>query len=386
MIILAAAAITAAGCTKFNQPQQYSREYGKPIVFGSAENNGSNTRAAYSGTITGGYERIDWTYGDTIRIYCAQASAESGPYKDYYITSGTIKGNNASSRAGIQCASTISLQWGEAGLHKFTSLYPAPGHGVDGCSVKEDSVTCVIPVVQTNGEITCNSGNFTAAADKKYIYLAGYASANGGEDVEKDPVQIAYDPAFTAFEFTLTNGFTSDERMIVDSVGIKTSGTDFLAGKYAVGVVGIDTLSGVLTSSKINMYESTGAREVKMKFSSPVSVAKDSSVTFTLFVQPSSDVDSITFWFKDTGNCRRSFAFRYSADSSWVSFAALHKAKIKGLIAPESAGWTINMIPLVSAWSSDAKDIDADLSTATSFITPTVTDWEDGESGTIKLK
>jgi len=62
-----------------------------------------------------------------------------------------------------------------------------------------------------------------------------------------------------------------------------------------------------------------------------------------------------------------------------VDFIAFHKARITGLLAPESAGWKINMVPVVTSWNDSNQDIDiSETGTTLSFVTPSVVSWGTG--------
>lgn len=393
-VISALAVLSTASCTKL--PGFFSRAFGSTIVFGSSKNSGSDTRVAYSGVVGANkYERIDWVAGDKLRIYCPEASEPSVHYADYVITSGSVSSYGTSgSSAKIEIEPGKSgLKWGEPGMHHFASLYPAPGTGVDGTAVKENAVTCVIPQVQTCYGAISGSSSKVAAPDPKYIYLAGYAEAMAGTDgtADGEPVNIYYDPAVSTFEFVLQNNYDSKSDMTVKKVGITTSKAGaVLCGTYDVDVTKISA-SAALAVTEIGEITGETSQSVSMEFDSAVVIPYGETFTFTLFVQPGYNISHLTFWFVDESKMKRSYGFKYKdptkGDEGWVEFIALHKSKLKGIMAPESAGWTINTVPVITSWDgSDNRDIDIDYGQVLTFETPEVVGWETGEGGDLILK
>lgn len=364
---------------------QYSRLFGNDIHFGSSSNRGINTKASYSGVLTSGYERIDWSEGDPIRIYCAEASEPSAKYADYTIATGKVTNSGTSSSAKLTKENmAIGLRWGNENLiHHFTALCPTPGtNGIAGTSVAENTVTCVLPATQTcSGTPTAVSGDYTAAVNTQYLYLAGYGTAD--PKAESTPVNLYFDPAVTTFQFTLTNAYASGNAMTIKSAGITTA-SGKLVGSYTVNVTGINATTGTLQTSNVGTSGLTDAT-VTMNFSPVLSIAKDKTLTFTLFTHPGYDITKLTFWMIDNDDVRRSFSFKYVDTSKgtdgWVNFTAFHKIKISGLMTPESAGWTINMIPMIADWNKTDKD--TEMEGGISFTTPAVYTWEDEDKGNL---
>lgn len=385
--------VAAAGCTKLLT--RYSRAFGADIVFGSSRSGGSNTRVAYSGFVgSDKYERIDWLEGDKLRIWCSEASEPACHYADYLVSVGTVTSDGRSSSAKIELEQgKIGLRWGEPGTtHHFSSLCPAPGSGVEGTSVGEGSVTCVLPSLQTFSDklilpAAAGGDSVVFAPNPNYIYLAGYAEAEaaqeGGEG-EGEAINIYYDPAITTFEFILHNNYESQSVMTVKQVGITTSkGDNVLSGTYTVDVRGI-SLKDSLDTGAIGDITG-GSPTLSMEFKDPVTVPYGKTITFTLFAHPKYDITNLTFWFYDSEGCKRSFGFKY-ADKSWVKFTAFHKSVLKGILAKESAGWTINTIPMVTAWNpNDVRDIDVEYGAGLTFKTPAVVEWTNSESGDVNV-
>lgn len=381
--------LLSVSCEKIEQ--MFPRTTGSEIVFGHSSTNGTDTKAQYSGVVTGGFERIDWVNGDSIRIYCAQADLPNVKYADYFVSTVNTPSGKSSSAKITHGEFDQGLTWGAANtLHKFAALCPSPAHGISGTSVSsEGTVTCVLPSVQKHSGITYRkSGNKSplAATNSKYIYLAGYGSATSDSEGEKgDAVDLYFDPAFTTFEFTLQNDYASGNNMTIKKAGIAT-GTGCLAAKYDVKVsnIGSEDAKTLRTSDITNKVD--GKDTVQMNFSPALSVAKGDSLTFTLFVQPGDDITKLTFWMVDDVGVKRSFDFKYTDPSKgtegWVNFKAFHKSKIRGLMTPESAGWVINSIPVVAPWNKDdQKDVEMDY--GLSFTTPAVTEWADENKGNV---
>jgi len=371
-------------CEKISQ--LFPRSRGSEVVFGHSSQRGMDTKASYSGSVdpTSKYERIDWNEGDSISIYCKQASEPVSKRAGYTVKTGGVTSSGSSSSAKLtHNPDSIGLRWGNSGVtHCFSALYPAPGSALSGVAVTENTVTCVLPSVQTYGTLT-GTADKVASPNPKYMYLAGYGSAVAS-DSDGTAVDIFFDPAFTAFEFELQNAYESGNAMTIKSAGITTASDTLLVGTYTVNVTGINSSTGTLQKSNVGKTGLSG-KTVSMAFSPALSIAKDHSLTFTLFAQPGDDISKLTFWFIDSGDVKRSFNFKYSDPSDsrgyqgWVRFAAFHKAKITGLVTPESVGLIINMIPIVAPWNNGSKK-DVEMDSAVSFTAP-VTTWTNDDKG-----
>ena len=100
LILAGAALVSLAGC---QEKERIAR--GRAVSF-KVSSTSHETKAVYSNTAGGGYERIDWQNGDAIRIYCAAAkygieNSNSAPtlggdqdqkYADYSISGVTDDG------------------------------------------------------------------------------------------------------------------------------------------------------------------------------------------------------------------------------------------------------------------------------------------------------
>lgn len=110
-----AALVLLAGCQKFGGA-------GKAIRFSAVSRPDAATKTAYSGVVTGGYERIDWVAGDKIRIKSNVAQTEGGDeYADYTLGTITASGSISSSKATPDGGH--GLLWGD-GSHDFWAAYP----------------------------------------------------------------------------------------------------------------------------------------------------------------------------------------------------------------------------------------------------------------------
>ena len=95
---LACALLGTTSCLR----ELFSFRSGSEIRF-VAGTSGTNlsSKAAYSGSVSSGYERIDWEDGDLIRIHCAQASEPDTKWTDYVILDGTVESDGSVSSATI---------------------------------------------------------------------------------------------------------------------------------------------------------------------------------------------------------------------------------------------------------------------------------------------
>ena len=203
---------------------------------------GPATRTAYSGTDENGsavsassaLERIDWCDGDWIGIYCAQAERISGDnlLATYKVESHETVSNTVS-RAQIKPVGDLNgLQWG-TGTHVFQATYPATNAPVFSSAEKSRSglndqiFNGFIPATQTltrKGDTDC------------YLPPMQYAWMFAQTETEpSSSVNLAFEPMFTAFEFSIGTG--ENERVDISSFSVSTTADDKAAsGDFAIPV------------------------------------------------------------------------------------------------------------------------------------------------------
>lgn len=160
----AALAITLAGCSddlteKITNPVQTGEE----IVFGSSisKENQTDAKGIQVKTIYGNRTEtgipVYWNpKGDTIAIFCPQASAPANKLVNYVVkpdaTNESMDNWNTSATVEKEKLNEAGLQWGSENEHEFYALYPAKGlkeaENLGDDAVKYGVLTATIPVTQ----------------------------------------------------------------------------------------------------------------------------------------------------------------------------------------------------------------------------------------------
>ena len=303
----------------------------------------SSTRTAYSGegeTNTDGAlvkERIDWTDGDLISIYCPQAVVledESQHMADYVVTS-HMSSSSIRSRAFInpvaQSATGMpnGLRWG-TGEHHFYAMYPSSNTVSFSTSEKawiglyETTMKGTIPGVlgePSTPSLTWSgltgAGDIKGVADMRYAWMFAKATA----PARAEEVQLDFYPKFTAFEFTVGSGDNPSVTLSTFKLETSTSGV-FLSGDFS-----LDGETGAVT------VKNTGAsNSISLTFPSGVVVTPEKKLIFTVFTLPVNLTDlKITFTGTEIGT--RKLALNTAAGVP-LEFDACKKYRITGLRFP----------------------------------------------------
>ena len=261
---------------------------GSSISFSAATsyNNNPGTKTEYSGVIVGdevlgetpAKERINWLATDKIRIYSDVATDRNtgAHFSDYAVTpagnSGAISSANIAPLPNAQGLAN-GLEWG-SGAHKFFALYPSPKtDGVNESKVDVGNGTFkgTIPAVQTLS-ITGNVGK----PDMRYAYMWAAAKVS---NPSASAVELAFQPAITAFEFSIGG---------LDGKALTVTAAELISTSKALSGDFTGTFSSDLSSVTYSCpaYASGTNNSVRVNFSSPVVIEENGSFKFTLFALP----------------------------------------------------------------------------------------------------
>ena len=331
--------------------QKYSGLEGQPIRF--SVSSGTETKASYSGVTSSGKERIDWESGDLIRVYCAKSPEQQTA--DYVVNSSGITADGAKSKATASVSGGTGLTWGE-GEHVFYAVYPSPAStGKSADVLSGGSVKGNIPSSQAPLSVTSSGDAYTAKADLLNQYMVSRATAtpSGDENVE---VTLPFTPITTAIEFTIENGFTSDDALKISSVTL-TSATKNLSGTFTANISTTGWTGAYPTCAETG---GDGTKSVSMDFSGTAmettGLAKGKTLSFTLFLAPTDDVNDLTFKLTKADGSWVSTKLAYSNDATHgndgLSFARCKKHYVHGLLIPEGAVWTVKYAPTVEKWNN----------------------------------
>ena len=214
------------------QKEYFSFRSGTPVKFGATSSGTSLTRTAYSGVESGNKERIDWQAGDTIRIYCAEASEPAAKWADYTVSSTGITSSGQKSEAALTPSDGGNLCWGDEGsAHVFYAVYPSPA--TEGKSsdkfpgeATKTTATCTIPSTQDTLSIKKETGShttFTAVPDLTSEYMVAKKTISAGtQTIDGSTVFLSFKPVVTAIEFTVING--SGSPMDIDNISLTSKG------------------------------------------------------------------------------------------------------------------------------------------------------------------
>ena len=329
--------LLAAGCDKFGGEQQYSRAEGEPVIFGVTS--GAGTKTAYSGDVTtDGVERINWAKDDDFRIYSDKAVHRyhsNQKWADYVVTKATPDGRYSNAEIdnkdtgetlGNGQPMTNGLVWGPAGTYHFWAVYPAPAETAAISTL--DGLKLNIPATQDK-----NVDNNMKFAYMTAIGLSGQGSGSADISTSSDegsPVYLDFEPAFTAFEFTMS---TDENPIILNSVTLESASMS-LAGDFSVSYDGTTRSfadkNGETPSQSITI--NLGGQEI----APATETAEAKTVTFTFLAQPQAFNDlKISFNVTADGEeSTRSMAL--AKDGTGVEFAALKKHILRGTAMPSS--------------------------------------------------
>ena len=320
-------------------PSNKPAAIGDEIVFGGRagfENGNPDSRTVYSGEIyqVGNvkFERIDWTEGDKIEIYSPEAA--NGPTSHYQINNWS-SGNEdeQSDYTYLTREGDSGLQWGtgsdEEGTHHFYAMYPsskmfdansesnvASGVKMEGTIVKgiipikQDPINVVTTkVTDANGKET-GAENIEAQPNMNFAYMVARSTATRG----KGSVDLTFVPIVTAVKVTMTlpetttnNGVTSKPQTVyvanvrVEGKGIAGSFSADLDETKWTGIYPSCTNSPQATDQITLSLWQTVTDESGNETTRPLSVKAGGQLTFTVFMLPGADINSLKVSFDNGG-------------------------------------------------------------------------------------
>lgn len=331
-LVLLCTVFVTAGCEK------WSRSKTIRFTAATAVERATDTRTAYSGSVSEGRERIDWVTGDVIRLASDKAQTEGGlNYADYVIADIPVP-SGLHSITSLGASGDDGLQWGEGqGSYQFWSIYPSHAITLPAGTVEGLSIPATQDVIAANKTESSTLTSF--APDMSSAWMLAYKAGvtEGASDFTLD-----FYPAFTAFEFTLKS--KDEATLTVKSFTLSSTSTD-LAGTFDVTAIAD---GGASTFGNF----ASGSSSVSVSFGAGVDVTQTKSLTFTVLALPQvlSNL-SITFNIEKGGVASyRTLALKYadSAGGAYIDFAPCKKHRITGLSLP---GGSLMLSALtVSAW------------------------------------
>ena len=300
-----------------------------------------NTKTSYSGegASQGGVltnERIDWTFGDFIRIYSPEAAIpedENVHFADYRVIEhpsfpgGIDSANPLVSYARIESASGQGLFNTSEQTYQFYAVYPSPAtSGMPaGAAFQDGDLTGVIPSAQTISRR--NSDSYVYLPDMRLAYMTATQSMTLTEDGFDVP--LSFYPKFSSFEFTVSSGEYNSVTLRSMSL---TSTTGYLTGTFNIAQGDFGPVEAGISDADVT----GGGREISVDFgSSGITVIKDHPVSICVIALAQS-VGGLKVTFTGDEIGARSLALKKS-DGSDITFAPWRKHRILGLSFPTVA-------------------------------------------------
>lgn len=345
--------LSIAGCQKGTDYSD-DTDSQRLVQFG-AQAGAPSVRTEYSGVVVDGWERINWTEGDQILVWSDNAiNRDNRPGKSAVYDILNIREQGKESHASMNRS-------GEDGLvflktpsdYKFWGMYPSNAYKTMPTA---GEVSFDIPATQTSSDMT------------KAVQLA-YASIP-----EEQHVDLHFKPAYTAFSFTVAaavdmqiNGFTMTS--IARENGGKTFGPSVMNGTVAAKVEGSEWKYTVPEVAEGNTSISTSF-STPLELTKAVGAEKTNEVTFMLFAAPA-DITSLTMQFNVTVNGKaetRKLSVSYAKDGNTsdgttyvkgdpITFKALKKHNIKGIVLPASVNHDIVLDFQVMPWEDSEDEV-----------------------------
>ena len=291
------------------------------------------TKTAYSGVVSGGKERIDWVENDVIRIYSDKSKHrynEDQYWADYVIKNPRVNSSdNSQSLADIDNVpgdgTGNGLVWNEAGTYHFYALYPST-QGSTATGPSNGEIALSIPERQGFSV----KGNIA-----QYGFMTAYQSMTTTEEGEGGTVNLAFDPAFTAFEISIRSAGEAvalKEFRLFSGAGDGTGNA--ISGAYTVKYDASGNKSIVLPTGSNQNYDyivvNLTGQTAPATPEDPT--AEKQYLTFTVFGLPVTRND-LSVSFTTSQDVTRKLQLKY-ANGDPISFTGGSKHRIYGLALP----------------------------------------------------
>lgn len=322
-VLFSVSAGIASGCIEESMEPVIPAESGDEILFGvraGFENSDPDTKTVYGGDIPEGdipegdepyykvgdvtFERIYWTAGDMVEVY--SPDADNGPTAHYKV-------NIDDPTNVVLDRIEYGLQWKGDSEHKFYAMYPSSKMFGGSVSTQTGGIFMSnqglihgdIPNLQNPISVKHSGNNWVLQPDMRYAYMAAYASATrfsqntGGDEAEgsderiQNGIQMTFMPIVTALKMTMTLG-SEAKAVELTQIDIKGKG---LAGAFTCDLQGWTGESCPVCSlpSEVESTISIDTWQVDDQDTrQPLKVQANGTLTFTVFVHPGADIESLT--------------------------------------------------------------------------------------------
>lgn len=267
------------------------------------------SKAAFSGSIdTQMREAIDWTSGDQIEVFCAEARGNTTATFDV-------------SPSGLLSPAGEPMRWGNAHTHSFYALYPA-----SSSALADSSFSASIPADQTFDEAVPAGGYY---GDMSQCFMAAAVRASLYDNT---PVMLPLNPVVTIFEVTVYNNYSDNTPMNLRRISL-SSATHALTGTFNAAL----STSGAHVFTFLNGQNYSPA-PVRTAENSVISfdwngapIEKGGSVTVALFALPL-NISRLTLRI-ETDEGVSSLDLK-DGDDAWLTFDRCRKHNLTNLKVP----------------------------------------------------
>ena len=286
-IMLLAVALAFAGCADdeiVNIREQ--AQTGDEVKFGLSLERLSRT--VYGDEVTGKDENnqvtksfpIYWVDGDKVLIFSPDCleGRQDAEYKVVLPDEG-----NAYYAKDLVKTSANGVQWGDAEMATFYSLYPS---GLYGLSSDDDNKPVVKGLfINYNQNILVDGTSIKSDMEDCLMYAK--TTANKG-----DVVNLQYNPIATVFMLTLNADASSAENFVIQSVSIQSADNSAGEKTYLAGSFGIYVDGGTFAGWGDNKGNIVSAAITDKATGGYFTLQKGNSIQIPLFMAPVSDLNT----------------------------------------------------------------------------------------------
>ena len=318
----------------------------------------AETKTVYSGDRTEYAERIDWESGDVVQIFSATSVPHNADYK-----AGDVTASSYQSNTEITPVNSNRIKWwgeDEEFVNVFYAVYPSPSVK-SGDSFDNGKLKGKIPADQTPRKIDTTKADtpraYVAVADLKNEYMLARTATKYVPSVE-----LHFIPMTTAIEFTVTNSSTDGSALLLKSVSVESKDHN-ISGTFTAdltGWSGSKDLSGRVYPACVAPSSDDGGKKVSIYFSGTdicaegKGLAKGETLTFTLFLRPTTYADDLTFTVERAGGSKLSTKL-VDKDGAFINFPCYKKSYVKGILVPEGEKFKGFFLVSVETWGNGGK-------------------------------
>lgn len=326
---------------------------GKFVEFG-AVSGAPSTRTSYSGVTDGNWERIDWSEGDHVLIWSDHAvnrngGAASAVYDLYNITP-----SGRESKANVTRNGEDGLRFlEEESTYQFWGMYPHNAY----------------KTLPTDGNVSFDIAAEQQPTDMNAAVMLAYASIPSEQHVD-----LRFHPAYSAFSFEVA----AEQAMQITGFRMKS-----VKRKNGETTFGPSVLNGTVAAKEENgawTYTVPAVSEtntvISVPFTTPLNLTMEEGatttgkVTFMLFAMPV-DITSVVMEFDTVVGEKaetRKLTVSYAKDGTTadgttyakgdpITFKALKKHNIKGIVLPKSVNHDILLDFQVMPWVDEDGEV-----------------------------